>query len=91
MSRHPIRPGTDRRTCIHLHRDCVDIIVTGLLILLAVLAMPYLALNLRRLRLGRPWAFTICQAAKEWEARDRAKRLAARAADPAKKATTIRS
>jgi hypothetical protein len=68
-----------------LRRDCVDIIVTGLLILLAALALPYLALNLRRLRRGRPWAFTICQAAKEWEQRDRAKRLAARAAEAGKK------
>jgi hypothetical protein len=53
--------------------------MSGLLILLAVLAVPYVALNLRRLRLGRPWAFTFCQAAKEWEQRDRAKRLAAAA------------
>jgi hypothetical protein len=52
--------------------------VNGLVILLAVLAIPYVALNVRRLRRGRPWAFTFCQAAKEWEERDRAKRRAAR-------------
>jgi hypothetical protein len=64
-------------------------IMTGLLILLAVLAVPYLALNLWRLHLGRPWAFTICQAAKQWEARDRAKRLAAGSAEPAKEAPAV--
>lgn len=55
--------------------------VTGLLVLLVVLAVPYVALNLWRLRLGRSWAFTVCQVAKGWEERDRAKRNAARAAD----------
>jgi hypothetical protein len=55
--------------------------MTGLLILLAAFAIPYVALNLRRVRRGRSWAFTICQVAKEWEERERAKRLAARAAD----------
>jgi hypothetical protein len=60
--------------------------MTGLLILLAVLAVPYLALNLRRLHLGRPWAFTVCQVAKEWEERERAKRVAARAATRVKRA-----
>jgi hypothetical protein len=54
--------------------------MTGLLILLAVLATPYIALNVRRLIQGRSWAFTFCQAAKEWEEGERAKRLAARAA-----------
>jgi hypothetical protein len=54
--------------------------MSGVLILLAVLGVPYLLLNLRRLYVGRPWAFTFCQAAKEWEQRDRAKRLAARTA-----------
>jgi hypothetical protein len=54
--------------------------MTGLLILLGVLAIPYLALNVRRLIQGRRWAFTFCQAAKEWEEGERAKRLAARAA-----------
>ena len=53
--------------------------MSGLLILIVVLAVPYVVLNVRRLLIGRPWAFTICQAAKEWEERDRAKRLAARA------------
>jgi hypothetical protein len=55
--------------------------MTGLLILLAVFAIPYLALNLRRLLHGRRWAFTFCQVAKEWEERERAKRSAARAED----------
>jgi hypothetical protein len=48
------------------------------LILLAVILVPYLTLNVRRLLLGRRWAFTICQVAKEWEQRERAKRLAGR-------------
>jgi hypothetical protein len=52
--------------------------VSAALILLAVLGVPYVALNVRRLCLGRRWAFTLCQAAKEWEERDRAKRRAAR-------------
>jgi len=54
--------------------------VTGLLIVLAVLAVPYVCLNLRRLRRGRRWAFTVCQVAKEWDQRERAKLVAARAA-----------
>jgi len=54
--------------------------MTGLLILLAALGIPYLVLNVRRLLQGRSWAFTFCQAAKEWEQREHAKRLAARAA-----------
>jgi len=53
--------------------------MNGLLILLIVIAAPYIALNLRRLHSGRRWAFTFCQVAKEWEERDRAERLAARA------------
>ncbi len=57
--------------------------MNGALILLAVLATPYLALNLRRLYRGRPWAFTVCQVAKEWEAREHAKLLAKRAAERA--------
>jgi hypothetical protein len=57
--------------------------VTGLLILLAALGVPYVGFNLRRLRRGRSWAFTVCQVAKEWDQRERAKRLNARAADRA--------
>ncbi len=53
--------------------------MNGLLILLAVIALPYIALNLNRLRRGRRWAFTVCQVAKEWEQREREQRLAARA------------
>jgi len=52
--------------------------VSAALILLAVLGLPYVAFNVRRVWLGRRWAFTLCQAAKEWEERDRAKRRAAR-------------
>jgi hypothetical protein len=55
--------------------------MTGFGILIAVLLIPYLALNLRRLLRGRSWAFTFCQVAKEWEEREHAKRLAGRAAD----------
>jgi hypothetical protein len=54
--------------------------VNGALILLAVLAVPYVALNVRRVRRGRSWAFTFCQVAKEWEQRERANLIAARAA-----------
>ena len=56
--------------------------MTGLMILLASLAVPYLALNVRRLVRGRSWAFTFCQVAKEWDERERAKRLAARRSTP---------
>jgi hypothetical protein len=63
--------------------------MTGLLILLAALAVPYVVLNLRRLRRGRPWAFTICQVAKEWEERDRAQRNAARLAARATPASAV--
>jgi len=45
--------------------------MTGLLVLLAALALPYLVMNVRRLRNGRRWAFTFCQVAKEWEERER--------------------
>jgi hypothetical protein len=53
--------------------------MTGLLILLTVLAVPYLAMNVVRLYRGRRWAFTLCQVAKEWEERER-ERIAARRA-----------
>ena len=53
--------------------------MTGFLILLSGLAIPYLALNVRRLLRGRSWAFSFCQVAKEWEQREHAKRVAARA------------
>jgi hypothetical protein len=49
------------------------------LILLLVLAVPYVGLNLWRLAHGRSWAFTFCHAMKEWEAGERAKLAAARA------------
>jgi hypothetical protein len=54
--------------------------MTGLLIILAVLVVPYVAFNIRRVRRGRAWAFTVCQVAKEWEQREHEKRLATRAA-----------
>jgi len=53
--------------------------MTGFLILMGGLAIPYLALNVRRLLSGRSWAFTFCQVAKEWEEGERAKIVAARA------------
>jgi hypothetical protein len=55
--------------------------VTGLIVLLTVLAVPYLAMNFVRLYRGRRWAITFCQVAKEWEERERA-RLAARHSPP---------
>jgi hypothetical protein len=48
--------------------------MSGLLVLFAVLAVPYVVLNVRRVMLGRRWAFTFCQAAKEWEQRQQAER-----------------
>jgi hypothetical protein len=51
--------------------------MNGLLILLTVLAVPYVALNVRRVVQGRRWAFTFCQAAKEWQEHERSERLAA--------------
>jgi hypothetical protein len=54
--------------------------MNGALILLAALLVLYVALNVRRLYRGRPWAFTVCQVAKEWEQREHAKLVARRAA-----------
>lgn len=59
--------------------------MTGLLIVLAVLVIPYFVLNVRRLRRGRSWAFSVCQVAKEWEERERAKHRAERSAERAKR------
>ena len=53
--------------------------MSGLTILLASLAVPYVALNVRRLVRGRSWAFTFCQVAKEWDQRERARLARARA------------
>jgi hypothetical protein len=53
--------------------------MNGAVILLVVLAIPYLAFNVRRLYRGRSWAFGFCQVAKEWEQRERDRRIAARA------------
>jgi hypothetical protein len=58
-------------------------------IVLVAFAILYIALNLRRLRRGRRWAFTFCQVAKEWEEGERAKRLAARS--PAVRPTITRA
>jgi hypothetical protein len=55
--------------------------MNGALILLLVLAVAYVALNLRRLYRGRPWAFGVCQLAKEWEQREYDRRMARRAAE----------
>lgn len=57
--------------------------MNGALILLAVLALPYLALNVRRVLTGRRWALGVCTMAKEWEQREHAKRMATRT--PARK------
>jgi hypothetical protein len=54
--------------------------MTGLLILAAVVLIPYVGVNIRRLRRGRRWAFTVCQVAREWEQSEHEKRLARRAA-----------
>jgi hypothetical protein len=54
--------------------------MTGLLIVAAAVAALYVALNVRRVVHGRRWAFSVCQVAKEWEQREHAKLLAARAA-----------
>jgi hypothetical protein len=54
--------------------------VNGALILLAVLVIPYLAFNVRRVLTGRRWALGVCTVAKEWEQREHEKRLAMRAA-----------
>jgi hypothetical protein len=62
--------------------------VTDLEILIAVLAVPYVGLNVRRLLRGRSWAFTFCQVAREWEEREHAYRLAARAGDRARTGET---
>jgi hypothetical protein len=55
--------------------------VSSGLILLLVLAVPYMTLNLVRLVRGRRWALTFCQVMREWEATERIKHAAARAAD----------
>ena len=52
--------------------------MNGALVILLVLAVPYLALNVRRLIRGRPWAFGVCTLAKEWEQREHARRVAER-------------
>jgi hypothetical protein len=49
------------------------------LILLLVLAVPYLTLNLWRLARGRSWAFTFCHVMKEWQEGERARLAEARA------------
>ena len=60
----------------------------GVAILLVVLAVPYLIVNVRRLRSGKRWAYTFCALGRDWEERMRAqtreRRAQAdlRAADP---------
>jgi hypothetical protein len=43
--------------------------VLGVSILLAVLAAPYLVVNLRRVRSGKRWAYTFCALGRDWEQR----------------------
>jgi len=62
--------------------------MTGLSIMLAAFAIPYVGLNVRRVLRGRSWAFTFCQVAKEWQERDLEKRLAARSAERAARGQT---
>jgi hypothetical protein len=57
--------------------------MNGALIILLILVVPYLAWNVRRLILGRRWAFGVCTLAKEWEQREHDKLLARRAAERA--------
>jgi hypothetical protein len=52
--------------------------MNGALILLIVLAAPYLAYNTYRLLRGRRWAIGVCTIAKEWEQREHARRVAKR-------------
>jgi hypothetical protein len=54
--------------------------MNGALILLIVLATPYVAYNVVRLARGRRWAFGVCTIAKEWEQREHERRMAARSA-----------
>jgi hypothetical protein len=54
--------------------------MNGALILLIVLATPYLAYNVVRVVRGRRWAFGVCTIAKEWEQREYDRRMAARPA-----------
>jgi hypothetical protein len=54
--------------------------MSSALILLLVLAVPYLAVNLWRIGRGRRWAFSFCQVMKEWEQAERARHAAARGA-----------
>jgi hypothetical protein len=49
------------------------------LILLVVLAVPYVTLNLWRVARGRSWAFTFCHVMKEWEEGERIRHAAVRA------------
>jgi hypothetical protein len=73
-------PNATARAGIRSDRGPVDTSMNGALLLLVVLAIPYLAHNLWRLSRGRSWAITPCTLAKEWEQREHAKRVAARAA-----------
>jgi hypothetical protein len=54
--------------------------MSSALILLLVLAVPYLAVNLWRIGRGRRWAFSFCQVMKEWEQAERGRHAAARGA-----------
>jgi hypothetical protein len=54
--------------------------MNGALILLAILATPYVTYNIVRVARGRRWAIGVCTIAKEWEQREYDRRMAARAA-----------
>ncbi len=47
-------------------------------IALAVFAVFYVGVNVRRLAQGRRWAFSFCQAAREWDQAEREREAAAR-------------
>ena len=62
-------------------RACRVVIgMTALVIFLTLFAVPYVGFNVRRVRRGRRWAFSVCQVAKEWEQREHERHVARRAA-----------
>ncbi len=54
--------------------------MSSTVILVILLAAPYLALNLWRVAHGRTWAFTFCRVTKEWEEGQRITHASARGA-----------
>jgi hypothetical protein len=53
--------------------------MSATMIVILAISGTYVALNVRRVIRGRKWAFSFCQLAKEWEEREHARRVAARA------------